>query len=339
MNQILGRFRTSSAVALAAVVLILVPVAGLNIITSLLTVGLYGIAVAGLSLLFGYAGQVSFGHAGFVALGAYLTALFSTKWSQAPLVGLVASVVIVTAFAWLLGLVLFRFRGHYLAMVTFAFGQSVTLLVSSLAITGGSTGLYGVPAIQIGGLNFGDQTRMYLLCWALCLITAIAVWRLSRSRVGRSFRALREDEQLALSLGIQIRNYKQLALALSAGLAALTGALYVTYFGVASPDAFGLNLSILLMAMVIVGGSESVWGAMIGAVFLVVISDELSSWGKYNGLFYGLIYVVVFVAFPGGLLGASRAARSAISKARNRGADRGASVAGGRVVEERAVER
>ncbi len=302
----------------ATVVTILILLLPLVLPEALLTIfifiGLSTMVVSGLSLLMGFAGQVSLGHAAFYAIGAYTAGLLARDLGVPPVICLVAAPAVTALIAYVVGLPLLRLRGHYLAFGTLAF-QLITLSVLGEArdLTGGDTGLTGIPTITgpFKSIIFG------YLAWILALLTLLFNTHLVRSRPGRALRALASSEAGALSAGVSVGRYKLQVFALSAAYAGLAGGVYAFYVSYIAPGSFPLLESIVFLIMATVGGLGSVWGALVGAALVSLVVQLLQSLGTLPGMplrapavfsyaVYGLILVVVMLALPTGIVPALR---------------------------------
>ena len=266
------------------------------------------VVAIGLNLLSGYTNQLSFGHAGFLAVGAYVAALTTI---HAPGVPVVITLLIAGAFTAAVGLAFgvpcLRLGGLYLSMATLAFGFVITEAILNLdTLTKGADGLR-VPAARLGGWALTtDTTRYYLTAVVAVLLVAAAV-NLVRTRPGRAFLALRESEIAAQASGIPVALYKTAAFGLSAFYTGVAGGLFAFVVGFLSPDAFDVFLSVDFVVMIIVGGLGSVPGSIVGAAVVTVLYDWLAAFQNYRPLIFGAILVVVMLFMPGGI--ASAAAR------------------------------
>jgi len=270
---------------------------------------IYAIAAIGLSLLMGNVNQISIGQAGFFGIGAYAVAYGTTSWTlpQAaawPLAVLLG--VVSAALAGLaVGFIALRFRGHYLAVATLAFGLICVGVFHESAILGGAIGIQDVPYPQFGALTISGYPA-YWFAWAVAALVAFASINLLRGRTGRAFETIRNDELAAEVLGIPTRRFKILAFAYAGALAGLAGAIYASFLGIVVPDAVSVPLSITLLLMVVLGGSGSVSGALIGAAILGVIDISGHQFENSREVAYGVLVIVVVIAAPGGLFGLLR---------------------------------
>jgi len=276
----------------------------------LIFVAINGMVALGLTLLMGYAGQVSLGHAGFFGLGAYFSMFLTVhlEWNPwlAMAVGLVATVII--AFA--LGLPTLRLHGHYLAVATLGLGIVLNIIFKEeIDLTGGPSGTSGIPYLSLMGTVFSNDQKFYYLSWIFLLALIALSINLVHSRAGRALRAISQNQTAAASLGVAVNRHKLLIFALSAGYASLAGSLYAHYFTFINPSPFGFMASIKFMAMVVVGGSFSLWGALLGTTLLTSLPEFLTVLQEYEMLTYGAILIVVMMFAPRGLAGIiSRAA-------------------------------
>ncbi|MBI1376620.1 MAG: branched-chain amino acid ABC transporter permease [Frankiales bacterium] len=238
-------------------------------------------------------GVISFASIGYYAIGGYGTAILMTQHDVASWTAVAASTVVATAVAWLLGLVIARLAGLYLAMATVSF----SLLISAVAlnggsITGGAVGLYGV---------LGDITTWQVAIVAI--VVAVIVSFTERGRLSRRFDAIREDPQLASAMGIAVARYRRLSFPVSGLLGGLAGALAVNLKTTISPESVSFSLVVLALTVIIVGGQASWVGALIGSVFFVWLPEVLQSVGDWEAVIYGVVVVTAAVLIPGGVVG------------------------------------
>ncbi|MDQ6671141.1 MAG: branched-chain amino acid ABC transporter permease [Chloroflexota bacterium] len=309
------RLRPSTpGVALILVLPLLLPNA---LLTIYIFIGLSTMVVSGLSLLMGFAGQISLGQAAFYAIGAYTAGLLARDLNAPPVLGLVVAPLATASIAYVVGLPLLRLRGHYLAFGTLAF-QLITLSVIGEArdVTGGDTGLTAIPSLGIGPLAVDGPFKPIVfayLAWGLALLTLLFNQNLVRSRPGRALRALATSEAGALATGVPVARYKLQVFALSAGYAGLAGGVYAFYVSYIAPGSFPLVRSIEFLIMATVGGLGSVWGSAVGATLVFLIVQSLQNLGTIPGMplrapavfsyaVYGLILVAVMLVLPGGVV-------------------------------------
>ncbi len=277
----------------------------------LIFVGIQTIVVIGLCLLMGYAGQISLGQAAFYGLGAYSSGILTVKFGWSPWPAMLAGVIITGAIAYVIGIPIFRLRGHYLAMATLGFGIIVQLMFSQFRdLTGGSSGLPGVPRLAVGGFVFSSDLSYYYLVWAVVIAVLILSLNIVNSRVGRALRSLHGSEVAAETLGVDTSRFKLQVLVVSAVYASIAGSLYTHYMIFVSPAPFGFLASVQLLTMAAVGGLGSVWGAPFGAGFVLLLREglrtELSkvlhyASGEHELIAYGVILVAIMIFAPEGL--------------------------------------
>ena len=222
--------------------------------------GIYIILTVSINLIIGYAGQVSLGHAAFYGIGAYASALVSLHW-HLPFPAAALTAMLVAGLCGLaLGLPTLRLKEDYLAIVTLGFGVIVDLVFLNLEITGGPDGLPGIPPPSFWGLNFRPPWLYLILVVVTVILVLIATYRLVDSYHGRALRAIRDHEITAQVMGINTPAYKVVVFTLAAALAGLAGSLYAHYITFINPETFGLHTSILILAMVVLGGMGSIAG-------------------------------------------------------------------------------
>jgi branched-chain amino acid transport system permease protein len=270
------------------------------------------VVAIGLNLLSGYTNQLSFGHAGFLAVGAYTAAVLTLRAPGLPVpITLVVAGLLTAAVGLAFGVPCVRLGGLYLTMATLAFGLVVTEVILNLdALTNGADGLR-VPAARLGTAALStDAARYYLTATVAALMVAGAV-NLVRTRTGRAFLAIRESEIAAEASGVPVRAYKTLAFGLSAFYTGVAGALFAFVVGFLSPDAFDLFLSVDFVVMIIVGGLGSVPGSIVGAAVVTLLYDGLAAFQNYRPLIFGTILIAGMLFMPGGV---SRAVSRAVSR-------------------------
>ena len=264
--------------------------------------GLNAMVAIGLSLFIGYAGQISLGHGAFYGLGAYGSAILAVHYGFPPYLSMILAIFFTTLIAWGLGYLILRLRGHYLVMATLGINLVVYFLfIEGESLTGGLSGLPGIPPLCFGRFCFTTDRAHYYLIWTITLMVIWLSLRLTSGRLGRELRAIKESELAARALGIQVTRYKTAVFAFSAALAALAGGLYAHYLTFISPKTFDVFYSVEVVTMVLVGGIGSIWGALLGAAFLTPLPQVLEFFEEYKDIFYGLVLMGILVWQPGGL--------------------------------------
>jgi len=274
-------------------------------------IGLHSIAAVGLSLLMGYAGQVSLGHAAFYGLGAYLSGIGSTTLGLNPWLCMIMAALVTGALAAAIGTPIFRLRGHFLAMATLGWGIIVYIVFNELReITGGPSGLTGIPNLVLFEMPLNTDVRYYYLVWAFALGVIFLSRNIVDSRVGRALQAIHGSESAAAALGVDTPWYKLAVFTLSAVYASLAGSLYAHYLLFVNPPPFGFKFSIELLVMVMIGGLAHIWGALFGAALITILGESLRATiplvmghasGEYEIIAFGLILMGTMIALPEGL--------------------------------------
>ena len=287
--------------------LLAIPLVGLNdYLVSLGTSFLINlILIAGLNVLIGYCGQISLGHAGFYGLGAYAAGILSAKLGLNPWLGLPVACLVSAIAALVIGIPALRLKGYYLAMATLGFNAILAVLFDQLVSwTGGPNGLLGVKPLAFGSFALSSQARIFPIVWLCAGLVMFALLNLIQSRVGRAIRAIATSQIAADSLGIDAFRYKLIVFVLTAGMAGLAGSLYVESNLYASPESFGFSSSILLVAMVALGGWGRYGGAILGALIYTGAPELLRTFQDAQLLIFGAGMIAVLLFFPGGLAGA-----------------------------------
>jgi len=300
-----GRGAALAAVAALALLAALPALLGEGGVQSSLTITLIlFIAVLGLDVLMGFAGQVSLGQAAFMAIGAYTAGILATRYGMPPLLGTLAGLALSILCALVLALVTMRLRGAYLALATLTFGLLVDQLAVGLTgITGGPSGLVGIPSFAIGPWTFATPSAMYALVLAVIVALVLALAGAMRSSFGRALQAIRTDQTAAAALGIDVARHKMAAFALSAALASLAGSLYAFDFHFLSPEMVATPRSFEMIAMLVLGGEGTLLGGLLGAAVVTLLPTVFQPLADYKILAEGAILMLAFQYLPAGLLG------------------------------------
>ncbi len=265
-------------------------------------IGINVLLALGLNMLMGYAGQISLGHAAFYGLGAYVTGVLTVHYNWSPWLALAAALVLTAVAAFLIALPLLELSGFYLGMGTLGFGMIGYVIFRQWgSLTGGDSGLVGIPSLEIGPVSFSSARNYLFLAWAAAILSIFLCERIISSRVGLALRAIHDSERAASSMGIDTGRLKVHVFVLSALLAAVAGFLYAHLVSFISPSSFGFLVSVRIVTMVVIGGMASVWGALLGAAVLTVLPETLSIFTEYEMIVYGLVLIVIMIVLPQGL--------------------------------------
>jgi branched-chain amino acid transport system permease protein len=279
--------------------------------------GLYVLMGLGLNIVIGFAGLLDLGYVAFFAIGAYTAGLLTSMrsslawgwsfWAAWPIALCFAAMAGI-----LLGVPVLRMRGDYLAIVTLGFGEIIRVLALSDLLKpyiGGAQGILEIPKPIIGGLTLLTSQHLYYLILLGCLVAIFVSWRLSDSRVGRAWIAIREDEDVAEAMGINLVQYKLFAFAIGALLAGVSGAIFASKLSSIYPHSFNLIISINVLCLIIVGGIASIPGVVVGAFAMLFLPEVLRFAAEYRYLMYGAALVVMMLVKPEGLWPAERRRR------------------------------
>lgn len=284
--------------------LILCTLSGSGYLASLvIVIGLQAMPAIGLALLAGYTGQISLGHAAFYGLGAYGATLIGRWLGVGAWLDVLLASAVVAVLAWAIGWLVFRLKGHYLAMATLAFGIIVQVgFVELHGVTGGPNGLTGIQPLALFGEPLDTDFAFLPAVWIVTIAVIVCAENMIASPTGLAMRAIAESESVARSVGNDVQSVKRKVMMLSGLCCALGGALYAHYIGYLSPGPFDVGFSVKLLLMVAVGGFADVWGVLFGVAFITLIGEVLKPLGGYDVVVYGALLVVCVVHFPRGLL-------------------------------------
>lgn len=269
----------------------------------LIFVGIYTILAVALNLLLGLAGQISLGQAAFFGLGAYISGVLTAIHAVNPWFSMVIAIVTVGVIAFIIGFPILKLKGHYLAMATLGMGIIVYIIFNeTVDLTGGPSGLSGIPHLSFGGLIFDSDLKNYYLIWFFTMAVILLSVNLTASRIGRALRAIHDSEVAARIMGVNARLLKVEIFTCSGMLSALAGSLYAHTVTFISPTSFGFNVSIELLTMVIVGGLGSIYGSFLGAAILTLLPEFFRTFQDYDIIIYGITLIVITMFMPGGLV-------------------------------------
>lgn len=269
-------------------------------------IGLYVLMGIGLNVVVGKAGLLDLGYVAFFAIGGYTMAQVGTLLNWSFWVILPLGIAVAMSAGAILGLPTLRLRGDYLAIVTLGFGEIIRITAVNVDWLGANRGVSNIPwPSAIGPLNFEDILNPKPFYWVLLALIILVIWllkRIDRSRVGRAWEAIREDEDAAELMGVQTLKFKLWAFSIGAGIGGMGGVLFASKVGFISPDNFPLTLSVMFLAIVVLGGSGNIPGVVIGALAISYIPERLRGFSEYRVLIFGAALVIMMNIRPQGLL-------------------------------------
>jgi branched-chain amino acid transport system permease protein len=276
-------------------------------------VALYGILAIGMGLLMGYAGLFSLVQPTWFGLGAYVAGILSARGLTSPLVATLLAALFVAVVAYIVGAPILRLRGLYLACATFGI-----LIIAQIAfvqlgdLTGGHSGLLGIPALKVGGFKFRKDIHYYYLSWGLCVACMIFCFNLVKSRVGRAIISSHDSEPASASLGVNIPKYRLQVFVLTAVMASLSGSVFCYYLRFVSPGIFGFDLLVEIILMAVIGGLGTIWAPLLGSFIITWLHELLKAYlgrlfpvmtGEVTAVFFGVFIIFVLIFMPKGLAG------------------------------------
>jgi len=265
-------------------------------------IGINAIIVMGLSLLMGYAGQISLGHAAFFGIGAYCSGVLTVKLGFSIFAAFFCGIFLSMLMAMAIAIPTLKLKGHYLAVATLGFGEIIYVIFNELLeITGGPSGLSGIPFIHFFGYSFKGGWRYFYLVWTVAILLLIFSLNIIHSRIGRALRAVHGSEVAAQAMGVNVSLFKIQVFVLSAIYASVAGTLYAHFVTFISPSTFSLFVSILLLMMVVIGGGGSIWGALLGAGILTILPELLRAFKDFDILIYGVMLMAILLFMPEGI--------------------------------------
>lgn len=304
-----SRGRPLNSLIIFSILLLLPWILGTYLTEVVDNVGLYILMGLGLNIVVGFAGLLDLGYVAFFAIGAYVMGALTSSghlgmstvnfWVALPI-----SVIVAVLFGVILGVPVLKMRGDYLAIVTLGFGEIIRILASSdllKSYIGGAQGILQIPRPEIGSMVLGKPIHLYYLILICCLAAAYISYSLRDSRLGRQWMAMREDEDVAEAMGINLVTTKLLAFATGAAFSGLSGAIFASKLSSIFPHSFSLIISINVLSLIIVGGIGSLPGVVVGALALVGMPELLREFAEYRQLMFGFLLIVMMLARPEGL--------------------------------------
>lgn len=297
---------TSIAVAVILLLLpIILSVTGNSY--SILVLGfiiIYVIAVSGLDVNFGYCGQISMGHAAYYCIGAYGSVMLHHYFGIPVIITMILASILAAVLGAIVAFPASKLVFHFLSLSTIAFAEIVYTLVlnSPGKITGNAVGMFTDP-INIFGYTLRSNTAFYYFGLVVCAVFLLVKWFLVKSKIGRAWIAIRENEDAAEGMGVNVVKYKVMAFAFSAFYTGFAGAMYAHLVNYIGPDTFTMKQSVMFITMMLFGGTGSILGPIIGSMFILLMTESLRVLEQYQMLVFGVILLAVVLAFPGGILG------------------------------------
>ncbi|HET8703495.1 MULTISPECIES: branched-chain amino acid ABC transporter permease [Castellaniella] len=264
---------------------------------------IYSIVALSQDIVLGRAGMYDMGHAVYFGIGAYTSAILSLYFNWPILWTIPVAIVLAAALGAILSAPIVKLRGDYLLVVTIGFNAIFVLAMQNnlFGMTGGADGLFGISGPTLFGHMFGTQSDLFYMNWVVLAVVLWLMGNLDRSSLGRTFRYIKHDELAATTLGVNARNYKVAAFALSAGLAGLAGTLFAMQLSAVSPGSFRFTDSVVLFAIVLVGGQASVPGVLLGTAMMFVVPQIFTEFAQYRYLAFGVAMILVMILRPQGI--------------------------------------
>lgn len=268
---------------------------------------IYSMLSLGLNLLLGYGGQINLGQSAFYGIGAYTSALLTTECAVPPVIALAASIFLTALVAFVIGLPILRLRGFFLALATLGFGEILYIFVNETrSLTNGPTGIAGIPWFSIFGFQFDSYLRFYYLSLFVLIFQVLFSNNIVHSHIGRALKSLSLSETASATLGINVHWLKLLVFVLAEAYAGAAGSLYAFFISAIGPPSFTIWFSILVVMMVIIGGMGNLYGSIVGAAFVVLVSEFLGRYQEYYLSFYGALIVLILILMRRGVLGKTK---------------------------------
>jgi len=313
-----------AGIAVAIILPLVIRLTGAYWAHILILIGIYAILATSLNLIMGYTGQADLAHSALYGVGAYTSGIIAIRfginfWITLPIAGLVA-----VAIGSILGLITLRLRGTYFALACSAFLFLMSMVFTNLRnLTGGIQGLLFIPSASIGGfvIHQKDKIIWTYIVFAVLLLTIFVVDRVVHSRVGRALIAIREDEDLAKSTGVNTFWYKMIAFVVATFFAGVSGALFATYNGMVTPANFDIILFFMIVAACFIGGLGTLLGPVIGAVIVVLLPEILRVTGQYYFVIFGVFIIAATLFAPDGVIGLVTKARKKLARRQQKAVD------------------
>jgi len=284
---------------------------------------IYTLLALSLHIVAGLSGQFSLGHAAFMGLGAYTSAIVTLRLGLPFCLGILCAMAFCGILGIIMGISCLKVRGVYLALVTLGFGVILQSLCMNLTgLTGGGLGILDISAPSFGPVILSTEARVFTLLVVITYMSICLVYNIRKSRMGRAFIAIRQNEISAAAMGVNISKYKVIAFLLSGLLGGLAGGLFAHLAGYIDPGIFSLETSLLIFCMVIIGGMGSVSGAVIGSVLLSFLPEIVRGLAEYRMLVYSVLLVALIIFMPSGIMGLVRYFFGFLNRSRRKKTDK-----------------
>lgn len=298
----MGRGDLSALIGLALLIFVFPLLVSDNYILTIgIFTGINALVALGLTILMGYAGQISLGQAGFYGIGAYVSAILSLNMGIPVILSMAVAVLIASLAAVILAIPSLRLKGHYLAVATLGFGEIIHIILHEWG-PGGPSGFGDIPKFNIFGYTFETVPEYFYLIWGALLLTMVFSINLINSMTGKALRAIHASETASLTLGLNLTTLKIKVFIISAVYASLAGALYAHFVTFLSPSTFSLFYSVLVLMMVVIGGISNIWGGIVGAIIITLLPETLRAFKEFDILIYGLILTLALLFMRKGIV-------------------------------------
>ena len=271
-------------------------------ITVLIAIGFLLMNLIGLDLMYGYCGQVNFGHQGLYAIGAYTSAVLVVRMGFPPIAALAIALILTCIIAYLMAKILFRLKGYFFILASMVFGLVIYYAAGAYEWTGGWNGM-PVPNLSIGGLVIDSEMGYYCVVWTVALIMFIAALNIVRGRIGRALKAISANETAAAAMGVDTTKYLVQIYVLEAAFASISGSLLAHHERFIVPTYFSIITIIMFFVALCIGGKGTIWGSLLGAIIVTMLPEFMYMFRTYTTLFYGIVFVLVLTLLPMGLAG------------------------------------
>jgi branched-chain amino acid transport system permease protein len=271
-------------------------------ITVLIAIGFLLMNLIGLDLMYGYCGQVNFGHQGLYAIGAYTSAILVVQMGFPPIAALAVGIILTCIVAYLMAKILFRLKGYFFIIATMVFGLVIYYAAGAFEWTGAWNGM-AVPNLSIGGLVVNSEIGYYCVVWTIALIMLIAALNITRGRIGRALKAISANETAAAAMGIDTTKYLVQIYVLGAAFASIAGGLLAHHERFIVPTYFSITTMIMFFIALCIGGRGTIWGSLLGATIVAMLPEFMYMFRIYTTLFYGVVFVLILTVLPMGLAG------------------------------------